>query len=405
MAKTHGTAIAGFMLPVTLVVLASAQDVFAAWTLTLRNETGQTLTFYDVNSTPPPARLPSGTVLDHETFNIDPAGFNPVFAWDDGISMTGTEPNGFYIGMDLSTDPGQIQYKRFHYKVTPGTPGTDPTLQPVEIDQFVATVAEGDIIIVVDSAWNATIGPADGACCFFPGAGPCMELPTGGCPDGVYATFFSGASCTPALCTSASQTCNAAAGCTVQTPDHSVKVTFPPGCLSGNTTISIEDADWPSKLELFADVMPRKTVASFGFSPGDLTFCNSAELCMTADVTALSAAERAALSFAHEEKVCIAGTPSKIGQECTSNAWCGSGGICSTRKVTITTSPSCSFTVDDGHTIAECCININHFSDYALVAPDSEEIPVVCFPCVLAVAPLLLAGGLIYFGRRHTARA
>lgn len=66
---------------VGIALLAGAARVEAAWTLTLVNETGHTLTFFDVNLTPPPDRLPAGTTPNNGTFNIDPDGFNPVFAW------------------------------------------------------------------------------------------------------------------------------------------------------------------------------------------------------------------------------------------------------------------------------------------------------------------------------------
>ena len=108
MAARTATHVTGLSLALGLAILWTAEKAVAdpGWTLTLRNETGQTLTFYDVNPNPPPARPPAGTVSNNGTFSIDLEGFNTVFAWDGGVSMTGTDPNGFFLGFDFSTDPG-----------------------------------------------------------------------------------------------------------------------------------------------------------------------------------------------------------------------------------------------------------------------------------------------------------
>ena len=103
-----------------------------------------------MNPSPPPSRIPSGTIPDGGDFSIDPAGFNPVFAWDAGISTTGEDPNGFLIGLALEDTPSLIQYKLFHYKVTPGEAGKDPDLQPILLSQEVVEVTEGEVAIVVD---------------------------------------------------------------------------------------------------------------------------------------------------------------------------------------------------------------------------------------------------------------
>ena len=382
MALKGGTTGVTLFLAFCVVILSTAEEAIAAWTITLHNETGQTLTFYDVNTIPPPSRLPAGTVPNSGTFNIDPAGFNTVFAWDAGISMTGTAPNGFFIGFDLSTDPGFIQYKRFHYKVTPGTPGTDPTLQPILLQQEIFEVAEGDIDITVDSAWVASLGepppPPSGACCFFPSAGTtgCSETPAAACPDGVDATFLPGESCTPDPCTSASQPCTAAGGCTVSTPDGSASITFPPGCLPADTTITITEVAWSDPT---ADIGLRGTVgviAAYSFEPDTLAFCDTAELCFELDISAhgLGAGDCTSLIFSRKDRICIAGpTPDK---QCNTDGECGLGGTCQQRFSTFTGLPcTCTGTAP---VIARCCSTPEHFSEHALVTPfdgDDDGVP------------------------------
>jgi hypothetical protein len=220
----------------------------------------------------------------------------------------------------------------------------------------------------------------------------------------VSATYLDGASCAdePYPCATASDTVSAAAGGTVETPDTGASITFPPGCLSDDETITIDEAGWPSQVELFLDEGTGETLASYTFGPDDLTFCSDAELCMSVDVTDLTEEQRAELTFARKDKICIRGISSRLWLECTSHEWCGTDGICSARRVPITTEPSCEFEDDDeGNTTARCCINIDHFSDYALVAPLGDDIPIVCIPCVLPVALLVVLGGTVYFGRRR----
>lgn len=63
-----------------IALFAGGARVEAVWTLTLINETGQTLTFYQVNEDPPPARLPADMIPNGAGFDIDPDGFNGVVA-------------------------------------------------------------------------------------------------------------------------------------------------------------------------------------------------------------------------------------------------------------------------------------------------------------------------------------
>lgn len=342
---------------------AGALRVEAAWTISLTNETGRVLTSYEVNPSPPPARLPADTVPDGGNFNIDPAGFNPVFAWDGGISLAGTDPNGFFIGLGLTETPPLIQYKLFHYKVTPGTPGSDPALQPILLSEQVVEVTEGEILIVVDGTWSATIGTPSvaGACCALTGCSDVTSLAA--CSDG---NLLNGRSCAPALCTTASETIGPGGG-TIETPDGSVSVEFPPDCLSADTTITISPGVYPGRMydialryEPGADFDVR---LAYSFDPTTLDFCPEAELCMTFDLTALGLdpTDCDDLQFVHRDSFCGFDRDA----DCVTDADCPVGVLClgGFRAVDVTcTCPAASST-------GSCCGNINHFSDYILVSP------------------------------------
>ena len=378
--RRRTTGVMRVLLAFGVVILMTTEKAIAdpEWTITLLNETGVTLTFYDVNESPPPPRVPAGTIANGTTFNIDPTGFDPVFAWNAGIDLAGTDPNGFHIVLDLTSDPGTIQYRLFHYKVTPGEAGKDPDLQPVLIDNIVVQVPEGDVLIVVDGAWNATIETMTGACCYFPGADPagCMEIGPTPCPDSVEATFLLGESCSSDPCTSAAEDCTVAAECTVETPDGSASITFPPDCLPEDTTITVQETEWSSPM---ADIGLRGTVgviAAFSFEPDTLTFCDTAELCFTLDISehGLDSSDCLSLIFARKDNICIAG-PTPDGQ-CNTDDDCGMGGTCQQRFSTFTGLP-CTCT-DSTPVIATCCSTPEHFSDHGLVTPydgDGDDVP------------------------------
>ncbi len=342
---------------------AGALRVEAAWTITLTNATGKALTSYEVNTSPPPARLPADTVPHAGTFNIDPAGFNAVFVWDGGISLTGMDANGFFIGLGLTETPPVIQYKQFHYKVTPGTAGSDPALQPILLRDRVVEVTEGDISIVVNSMWRARIGTptGSGACCEVPA---CFEVASSGaCSDG---TFLRGVFCDPGLCDSASGIVGSGGG-TIETPDGSVSVEYPPDCLSADTTITIGPGDYPSTLYDIALIYDPggdfDVRLAYTFDPTTLDFCPEAELCMTFDRAALGleATECGDLQFMQRDTFCGLDRDA----DCVTDADCAAGVSCNDgfRRVALTcTCPAAS-------SIGTCCGNINHFSDYLLVSP------------------------------------
>ena len=394
---------------VGVALFAGAARVEAAWTLTLVNETGHTLTFFDVNLSPPPSRLPAGTTSDNGTFNINPDGFNPVLAWPGGISTTGMNPNGFLIGLALTGSPPRIQYKRFHYKVTPGEAGTVPALQPILLDQQVVDVVEGEVLITVDTQFRATIGapPASiGACCTMSGCtdvfdasecsggtlmlgstctptlcaaasiGACCAL--SGCADVFDASECSGGnlllgdSCTPTLCTSASDNIGPGGG-TIESPDGSVSVEFPPGCLSANTMITIEEGDYPSRMY---DIELTGTPAAdfdvhvaYSFEPSTLDFCPEAQLCMSFDRTALGLdpTDCGELRFFHRDKIC--GLDGDA--DCVTDLDCPPGIACNDAFHTDIATCDCPAATSVG----QCCANIGHFSDYILVSPAKQRPP------------------------------
>ncbi len=376
---------------IALVVVTFATGEMAnadpAWTITLTNGTGHTLTFYEVNATPPPARLPSSTVADGGTVTIDPDGYNPVFAWAGGISMTGTAPNGFFLGLGLTESPPLLQYKVFHYKVPPGEAGADPSLQPIELVNEVHELTPEEALLTVDSDWNLTIGgpTGPGICCVLAN---CSNVSSAGaCSPG---TFVAGISCTsaPAPCSSASGTVGPGGG-SVGTPGGAVTVTFPEDCLPTAIVISIVDAEWATRVPLIALRTDGETLAAFTFQPDDLTFCPEAQLCMSVDITdlGLTAEQRAGLVFVNQELVCVLPLPPTYAP-CTSNGDCGDGGLCGS-DLDIVPTPPCDFFVEEGRTIAKCCASISHFSDYGLVAP-LEPSSIFTSSWILILAVLLI---------------
>lgn len=355
-------------LALTIALIINGGQACGAWTVTLCNQTGRTLTFYDVNETPPPSRLPSTVIGSGATFSVDPEGFNPVFAWNAGISMAGTAPNGFLIGLDLTGTPARIQYKRFHYKVTPGTPGADPTLQPIFIDQQVVEVTEGDIFIVVDSAWNGAIAPPSGACCAADDS--CTNV---GCSAACSGSFMPGVSCSPTTCGSGDGEVGPGGG-TVTSPDGTVTVTFPPGCLSETVTITIEEGDFPSRmfnLDLTGEAGADFDIhLAYSFEPGTLEFCDEAELCMSFDRTelGLDPEDCDVMRFIHRDQIC--GT--NFDNQCESTADCTDGTTCAFRfheHVATCTCPA-------GSSTGTCCSNVGHFSDY-LIVTEVEPKPIL----------------------------
>jgi len=449
----------GFALALTLVAVTHVENVVAAppSSITLVNETGVTLTFYAVNESPPPSRLPSGTTATGSTFDIDPEGYNPVLAYPDGINLGGTDPNGFLIGLALADDPPLLQYKLFHYKVVPGEADKDPDLQPILINQEIFELTEDAVVIVVDSDWVATLGAPTGACCNWAayactdgtygfdcqgadkewsqdvlcanldppcvptgaccnratyscndgvpessclGAdeewsqdvlctnldppcaatsacceyyGACSESPSAvACGDGISATFISGVSCSPDPCGSVDEPIDSETGGTVETPDGAVSIEIDPGDLCDDETISIAQRESDEQHYIYL-TGSSEVEMQYHFEPDNLEFCGDVMLCMTLDVTDLSMEDRAALRLSRRGLAC--GAPNTC-DYCNVDGDCG-GATCDVRFCGLQALP-CNFNEVDGRTIAECCVDIPHFSDYALITPadaDGDGVP------------------------------
>ncbi|MGD2111522.1 MAG: hypothetical protein PVI86_19265, partial [Phycisphaerae bacterium] len=338
--------------------------------ITLVNETAQTLTLYDVNPDPPPARFPAGTIAHEGTFDIDPDGFNPVFVWEDGINLEGTDPNGFQLGLGVTEEPPLIQYKLFHYKVAPGEAGKDPDVQPILITNEIHELPYDEVLVIVGSDWTVTIGEPivepTGACCAW--LGDCTDVTSiADCPDGVSATFVSGASCTSEPCGTAEESIDAGTGGTVTTPDGAVTITFDPDDLCSDETITVSERE-PDEPHYIYLTGSSEVEMQYHFEPDNLDLCGDATLCMTLDVTDLSMADRLNLRLSRRGLAC--GAPNTC-DYCNIDDDCG-GATCEVRFCGLQALP-CTFTEVDGNTIAECCVDIGHFSEYALATPADSD--------------------------------
>ncbi|MGD2108564.1 MAG: hypothetical protein PVI86_04140 [Phycisphaerae bacterium] len=394
---TLALAVGGAML-----VYSNTSVSIAAWKITLVNQTGHELTVYEVNPNPPPARVPGGTVPDGGSVAIDPDGFNPVmFAWDAGISKTGTAPNGLYIGLDLKDVPPLILCKVFHYKVVPGTAGKKPALQPIQLDDELFTVAEGPVVLVVDGNWAVTLGAPSvgGGCCA--SAGVCSNIAYANqCAKG---TFLPGISCGPNVCGSGTGTVGAGGG-TVTSSDGKASITFPKNCLKSDTKITIKEAGWPQQFTSMVLQYPQSGTAyvSYTFDPHMLEFCPGAKLCMSMNLSqhGLGSAACSKLNFFHKDKVCTHGAYSTQDKQCNSDADCGTGGKCGFRFHPHVT--KCTCTMQGGQLIARCCTNPKHFSGFGLVLLSQPIQNIYLYPIIFFLV-LVLLGGVIFAGRRRRA--
>ncbi len=385
-----------------MLVGSDSTLAMGAWTVTLVNQTGQTLTFYEVNPNPPPARVPKGSVPDAGSFAIDPDGYNPAFAWDAGVSKTGTDPNGFHIQLGLTDIPPLILYRVFHFKVAPGTEGTNAALQPILLNENSFTVTEGAVVIVVDSTWDAKLGPASaaGACCA--AAGLCSNVSyAGACTNGI---FLPGISCGPGVCDNGSGTVGVGGG-TVTSSDGKASVTFPKNCLTGDTKITITKAGWPTTFSAIILQYPQSATAyeSYTFEPHTLEFCPGAVLCMFMNLSdhGLGTGACGKLNILHKDQVCVHGAPTILGKQCSSDGDCGSGGTCGFKWSTHPTKCTCS--TQAGQLIARCCTNPEHFSDFGLVTLAMPMINLILWPVIVFII-LVLIGGAIFYSRRRVAK-
>jgi len=395
------------VLALSGVLLAGSNSTvaMAAWTVTLVNQTGQNLTFYEVNANPTPSRLPAGSVPDGASFAIDPDGYNPAFSWDAGISKTGTDPNGFYIQLNLTDIPPLILYRLCHFKVPPGTEGQNAALQPILLGDKVFTVTKDAVVIVADGTWGAKLAPPSvaGACCA-PG-GVCSNVNYAGvCKNGV---FLPGISCGLGVCGTGTGTVGTGGG-TVTSSDGNASITFPKNCLTSDKKITIKKANWPANFSAIVLQYGQsvKTSMSYTFEPHTLEFCPGAQLCISMNLSdhGLGTAACGELKILHKDQVCVHGAPSVSGKQCSSDADCGAGGKCGLRWSPHPT--KCTCTNQAGQLIARCCTNPEHFSDFGLVTMTMTMpfIDLILWPIIVFLI-LVLIGGTIYVARRRVANA
>ena len=376
MGSKHGqTSLIVIVLGGVILVNSPRANADPAWNIILVNETEETLTFHDVNPNPPPARIAAGTVPAGETWAVDPLGYSPVFAWDDGIDPGGTHPNGFQIVLALADAPPLIQYKLFHYKVAPATEGKDPDLQPILLDNRILEVTEGDLFIVVDGNWAVSVGPDN-----CPGVPNPMQAdidndemgdlcdPCPGVPCNPACPTHAADECTPAG--SAAAECLAIHGCCVETPGFgtspplvdSVEICIPPGSLAGDETISITQVPiLDEEAEVTLGPIPARQfaarlIAVYRFDPDGLEFDPPATLTIVHNVSDMNPV------FWDELQFCV-------------RTMAGDTFSCRPPD-------ACDPVVEDppgsGDYYAVCTVTIDGFSEYALIAPldtDGDGVP------------------------------
>jgi hypothetical protein len=190
----------------------------------------------------------------------------------------------------------------------------------------------------------------------------------------------------------------------VETPDGAVTLTFPSGCLTGSTTIDVQQGSFPAGLfniDLGSGPTAGFTVhMSYDFSPDTLTFCPGTQLCVSFDRTTLgiSAAQCASLGFLQKDQICKTSTGAGSHAQCTPTVPCTLSG--ETCEFNWTDTPA-TCTCPDSSSVGTCCINISHFSEYGLVTPD-QPIPTVSEWGLVVLTLLLLVCAKVYFGRSET---
>ncbi len=138
-----------------MVLMLSAAAPAEGATLTLVNETGRTLVPYPFDASAGQRVRDAANALDQgESAAIDVTGFDPVYVYEPGVSMTGTDANGFRIGLRLSETPPIVHYELFHYNVLPDQAGPAPILLD-ELEEDVTPYLP-DLVMTVDANWKSS---------------------------------------------------------------------------------------------------------------------------------------------------------------------------------------------------------------------------------------------------------
>jgi hypothetical protein len=187
----------------------------------------------------------------------------------------------------------------------------------------------------------------------------------------------------------------------VRSPDGSLSVQFPTGCLSADTTITVAEGDG-----IFVEGATGRTFTvyrSFYLEPEDLEFPCEAELCIQFDrrQTDMSLVDCSSLIIVRNDSRCVGG-PTPNAQCDDTPGRCGTDGVCEYLTDIITpSSRECPPASEPpGSPIARICANISHFSEYGVAQPDHDvSIPTVSAWGLGALTLLLLIGAKVRYGR------
>ncbi len=115
------------------------------YTIQLQNDTAGALVPYPVVTSPPPPHREAdlaSVVAVGSSRSIDPESFNPLFFSElRKISLT--------LQLSLDLDPPQILGRTMLHVVPPGQEGTDPALQPTQLEEMLFEPTSKNLTFVV----------------------------------------------------------------------------------------------------------------------------------------------------------------------------------------------------------------------------------------------------------------